>query len=75
MSNHNGNSMLLKILSSTEISGRMEGTFTKKRIGQALNQIVEPCICICLDNVTGYGVVSDYAIAYANVYAIGYVRN
>jgi hypothetical protein len=33
------------------------------------------CICIGLDNVTGYGVVSDYAIAYANVYAIGYVSN
>ena len=31
------------------------------------------CICIGLDNVTGYRVVSDYAIAYANVYAIGYV--
>ena len=29
------------------------------------------CICIALDNVTGYGVVSDYAIAFANVYAIG----
>ena len=32
------------------------------------------CICIGLDNVTGYWVVSDYAIAYANVYAIGYAN-
>jgi hypothetical protein len=47
----------------------------RKEVGQELNQIVEACICIGLDNVTGYGVVSDYAITYANVYAIGYVNN
>ena len=67
--------MLLKMLSLPEISCRMEGKFTKKISQQALNQIVEAWICIGLDNITGYGVVSDYAIAYANVYAIGYVSN
>jgi hypothetical protein len=41
---------------------------------------VEACICVGHDNVTGYGVVYDAivvsdAIAYANVYAIGYVSN
>ena len=34
-----------------------------------------PVYALGLDNETGYGVVSDYAIAYANVYAIGYVSN
>jgi hypothetical protein len=45
----------------------MQDAFTKKEGGQELNQIVEACKCIGLDNVTGYGVDSDYAIVYANV--------
>ena len=46
------------------------------------HQLVEASIRLCqynisvgLDNVIGNGVVSDYAIAYSNGYAICYVSN
>jgi hypothetical protein len=55
----------------SEISSRMTGRFTKKRSREGT---LSTCggmymISVGLDNVIGYGVVSDYAIAFANEYS------